>query len=73
MFTAGIGENDPAIRADACAGLEGYGVRIDVERNTAPGGGVPAVSAPDSRVPILVVPTDEELEIARQALALTRS
>ncbi len=70
MFTAGIGENDPEIRAGVCAGLEGFGVRLDPERNAARGGGARAVSAADSRVPVLVVPTDEELEIARQALAL---
>jgi acetate kinase len=72
VFTAGIGENDPQIRVGVCAGLEGFGVRIDPGRNTASGGGVRAVSAADSRVPVLVVPTDEELEIARQALALAR-
>jgi len=70
VFTAGIGENDPEIRAGVCAGLEGYGVRVDADRNTAPDRGVRAVSAADTPVPVLVVPTDEELEIARQALAL---
>ena len=70
VFTAGIGENDPAIRAGVCAGLEGYGVVLDAERNTAGGGGARSVSADDARVPVLVVPTDEELEIAQQTLAV---
>jgi acetate kinase len=70
VFTAGIGENDPEIRAGVCAGLEGYGVCVDPDRNTAPGAGARAVSAPGSPVAVLVVPTDEELEIARQTLDL---
>jgi acetate kinase len=72
VFTAGIGENDAQLRAQVCAGLEGFGVRVDGERNTAGGRGVREVSASDSRVRVLVVPTDEELEIARQALSLVR-
>jgi acetate kinase len=72
VFTAGIGENDAQLRAQVCAGLEGFGVRVDGERNTADGRGVREVSASDSRVRVLVVPTDEELEIARQALSLVR-
>ncbi|HWM56430.1 MAG TPA: acetate kinase [Pseudonocardia sp.] len=72
VFTAGIGENDAQLRAQVCAGLEGFGVRVDDERNTAGGRGVRDVSASDSRVRVLVVPTDEELEIARQALSLVR-
>jgi acetate kinase len=72
VFTAGIGENDAQLRAQVCAGLDGFGVRVDGERNTAGGRGVREVSASDSRVRVLVVPTDEELEIARQALSLVR-
>jgi acetate kinase len=70
VFTAGIGENDPQIRADVCDGLQGFGVRVDGGRNSAPERGTRAVSAADSLVQVLVVPTDEELEIARQALDL---
>ncbi|HVH21217.1 MAG TPA: acetate kinase [Pseudonocardia sp.] len=70
VFTAGIGENDPAIRAAVCEGLAGYGVVLDAERNTAAVAGARAVSVDDARVPVLVVPTDEELEIARQTLAV---
>ena len=70
VFTAGIGENDPQIRADVCDGLQGFGVRLDGGRNSAPERGIRAVSAEDSQVQVLVVPTDEELEIARQALGL---
>jgi acetate kinase len=69
VFTAGVGENAPEVRARVCAGLEGFGVRIDAERNISSSGGVREVSAADSRVAVLVVPTDEELEIALQTLA----
>ncbi len=68
-FTAGIGENDGAIRAGALAGLEGWGIEVDAERN-AIRSSQPRVISPDgARVTVLVVPTNEELEITRQALA----
>jgi acetate kinase len=70
VFTAGVGESAPDVRAGVCTGLDGFGVRVDPGRNTASERGVRTISAADSRVAVLVVPTDEELEIARQALAL---
>ncbi len=72
VFTAGIGENAPGVRARVCAGLEGFGVLVDAGANAAAGGGARTVSRPESRVAVLVVPTDEELEIAGQALQLVR-
>jgi acetate kinase len=72
VFTAGIGENDPEVRARSCAGLEGFGVRIDPERNAVRSREARTVSTDDAAVAVLVVPTDEELEIAEQALALAR-
>jgi acetate kinase len=72
VFTAGIGENDPKVRAGVCAGLEGFGVRIDPARNDAPTAGARTVSPAGAPVAVLVVPTDEEREIARQALDLVR-
>jgi acetate kinase len=67
-FTAGVGENAPAVRAGAVAGLEALGIRLDESRNAQPGSGVRVVSTDDSPVTVLVVPTNEELEIARQTL-----
>lgn len=67
-FTAGIGENDARLRAEVCAGLDVLGIRLDPERNAADAGDARRISADDSRVTVLVVPTDEELEIARQSL-----
>ena len=69
VFTAGVGENDAAMRADVCAGLQWLGVRIDDARNSA-GSGIRRISTDDSPVAVLVVPTDEESEIARQTLAV---
>lgn len=68
-FTAGVGENSARVRAAAVAGLEHLGVRLDRARNEAPDRGARVVSADDSAVAVLVVPTDEELMIARHALA----
>ncbi|GAA3941435.1 acetate kinase [Microbacterium soli] len=68
VFTAGVGENAADVRADALATLGFLGVRVDPERNTARARGIRRISADDSGVEVLVVPTDEELEIARQTL-----
>ncbi|WP_147794298.1 acetate/propionate family kinase [Cellulomonas sp. Y8] len=68
-FTAGIGENDDIVRLNALAGLERLGIRVDPERNA---GRIkePKVISPDgAEVTVLVIPTNEELEIARQSVA----
>ena len=65
-FTAGVGENAAVVRAEAMATLGFAGVEIDQGRNTARQRGIRRISTDDSRVTVLVVPTDEELEIARQ-------
>ena len=69
-FTAGIGERVPRLRADVLAGLGRLGLEIDAERNGAPGPGPRRISTDDSAVTVLVVPTNEELSIARQTVAL---
>lgn len=65
VFTAGVGEHGPALRAEVCANLEWFGIALDPARNAA-GDGPRVISADTSRVAVLVVPTDEEAEIARQ-------
>lgn len=71
VFTAGIGENTPTVRADVCEGLEFLGVKLDKEVNAGKNtGAIREISAPDSRVKVLVIPTNEELVIARETLAL---
>ncbi len=67
VFTAGIGENSPSMRARIAARLAWLGIALDPAANVAGG---PLISRPDSRVPVYVVPTDEELMIARHTLAL---
>ncbi len=69
LFTGGIGENDAPTRANSCAGLEFMGIKIDPERNKVRGESK-KISADDSKVEVWVVPTNEELLIARDTLAL---
>lgn len=72
-FTAGVGQHSAAARAAALAGLDVLGIRLDPERNAAATGREPAlVSRDDSPVKVLVVPTDEEAEIARQAMVVVQ-
>jgi acetate kinase len=66
VFTAGIGEHSPTIRKQSCTGLERFGIRIDDGRNTHVAAGVHEIQAVDAPVSVLVVPTNEELEIAHQ-------
>ena len=69
VFTGGIGENDANIRRRSCAGLENLGISLDEGANLSSARGERTISAADSRVRVLVIPTNEELAIARQALA----
>jgi acetate kinase len=69
VFTAGIGENSPPIRKQSCTGLDRFGIRIDEARNAQPGAEVIEIQAEDAAVRVLVVPTNEELEIAHQTRA----
>ncbi|MFP4063082.1 MAG: acetate/propionate family kinase [Halochromatium sp.] len=69
VFTGGIGENSAELRARACGNLEHLGLRLDAEANAAASSEERAVSAPESPIRILVIPTNEELQIAREALA----
>ncbi|WP_341360338.1 acetate kinase [Georgenia sp. M64] len=67
-FTAGVGENDDVVRAEAVRGLEFLGVQIDPELNAGRMKEAKVISPAGARVAVLVVPTNEELAIARQAL-----
>lgn len=69
-FTAGVGENSDLVRAAAVETLGFAGVHLDAERNAARERGIRVISTDDSPVTVLVVPTNEELEIARQTLAV---
>lgn len=71
VFTGGIGENDVSVRANSCAGLEFLGVSIDAERNRKTTGGQRGViSKEGSKVTVVVMPTNEELVIARDTMEI---
>ena len=73
VFTAGVGEHNPELRSAALSGLSRLGIELDPGRNEGPISGATLVSADSSDVAVLVVPTNEEYEIARQALEVVRS
>ncbi|MFR9766942.1 acetate kinase [Nocardia sp. SC052] len=66
-FTGGVGENSPQVRADALAGLGAFGIEVDPAANTAENRAARRISPPGAPVAVLVVPTNEELAIARAA------
>ncbi|ASW92285.1 acetate kinase [Mycobacterium marseillense] len=72
-FTAGIGENDAAVRRDAVAGMEELGIVLDERRNLGGGKGARQISADDSPIAVLVIPTNEELAIARDCVNVLAS
>jgi acetate kinase len=67
VFTAGVGENSAVVREKTLAGLGRLGIELDPSRNESSERGIRRISTDASAVSILVVPTNEELEIARQA------
>ncbi len=69
VFTAGIGENNPVSRASIVEGLEFLGIKLDAEKNAAARDEA-EISTPDSKVRVFVIPTNEELAIARDTLEL---
>jgi acetate kinase len=72
VFTGGIGENSAAMRAAVCAELDWFGIGLDPVRNAEAKGEVP-IHTTTSRVQLWIMPTNEELIVARQAKALLES
>lgn len=72
VFTGGIGENQPGFRAAVCERMDYAGIRLDEARNEERGREA-TISADDSRVRIMVIPTNEELIVARQTVAQLRT
>ena len=70
-FTAGVGENDGKVRKEICDSLGYLGVEIDDEANSVRGKNQ-MISTPDSKVKVMVLPTNEELAIARETLRLVQ-
>ncbi len=72
VFTAGIGENSAFLREKICSGLEWMGVKLDKEVNNSIRGKEAVISAEDSRIKVLVIPTNEELMIAQETQELVK-
>jgi acetate kinase len=70
IFTGGIGENAFSVREGACENMDFLGIKLDTELNASVRGTLCKISAPDSKVEVWVIPTNEELLIARDTLAL---
>lgn len=73
VFTAGIGENNPLIRAKCCENLENIGIIFDMEKDLNVTEENPEISTEDSPVKVLVIPTAEELQIARKTLEVVNA
>lgn len=72
VFTAGIGENDASVRAASLKGLEAFGIRLDPGKNNQRSKEARCISSPDSTVRVFVIPTNEELAIAREVANVVR-
>ena len=72
VWTAGVGENQTSTRMEACSGLEFLGVKMDAERNNVRGKET-IISAEDSKVKVVLVPTDEEIVIARDTQEIVKN
>jgi acetate kinase len=70
VFTAGVGENSPYVREQACKGLEHIGISLDSGKNRQKKNGIKELQTEQGLCKILVIPTDEEQAIAEQAYAL---
>ncbi|MEW6077882.1 MAG: acetate kinase [Thermodesulfobacteriota bacterium] len=73
VFTGGIGENSAAVREKSCRGLSALGIMVDPGRNNRVAGPVTEIQDDRGRVKVLVIPTNEELEIARQTIATIKA
>ena len=72
VFTAGIGENSPKLRSAICKNLTYLGIEIDEDANKQRGQEI-EISTPKSKVKVFVIPTDEEVMIARDTLAIVQN
>ena len=70
VFTAGLGENQDTLRERICTNMEYLGIKFDHEANKGVRGKEKKISAPDSKVAVYIVPTNEELVIARDTKAI---
>ena len=68
VFTAGIGENSPLTREKVCEGLDNLGIKIDKSLNEPRSSKERFISTDDSKVKVMVIPTNEELMIAKESI-----
>ncbi|MGX5690526.1 acetate/propionate family kinase [Arcticibacter tournemirensis] len=73
VFTAGVGENDKNLREVVCSNMDFLGIEIDKDKNRERSGELREVNTPGSRVKVMVIPTNEELEIAKECFELLES
>ncbi len=73
VFTAGIGENSEKVRAKVCEGMEDLGIILNGRKNVSLNHSKGEISTPESRVRILIIPTNEELQIARETMEVLNS
>ena len=72
VFTAGIGENDPDVRALSLQGMDAFGIKLDLEVNDQRVKKPTCISSTESTIPVFVIPTNEELAIARETLQVVQ-
>lgn len=72
VFTAGVGENDPLTRKLVCQDMDFFGISLDEDKNLKREPGIREINTANGRTKVLVIPTNEELEIANQCLGLLR-
>lgn len=72
VFTAGIGENSVMVRKLVCENMEYFGIELDEEKNSVRSKNIREINTADSKTKVLVIPTNEELEIARQSFELVK-
>jgi len=70
VFTGGIGENSSITREDVCSGLEFMGIKLDLDKNNEIHGDEAVISSSDSKVKVVVIPTDEEFMIASDTMQI---
>ena len=70
IFTAGIGENSDVIRKMVCTDMETFGITLDEDKNATRSKGIREINSKEASVKVLIIPTNEELEIAEQSYDL---
>jgi acetate kinase len=73
IFSGGVGENNPELRLNVCNDFEFMGIKMDASKNEGQRGNEVVISAPDSKVTVMVVPTNEELVIAEDTLRIVNA